>query len=167
MFHQVYVHIVWTTRGRAALIDAGLARFVCRILRALARKVRCYIIEIGMVQTHVHLLVRVHPTTSIAQLLKRLKGASSALSTQEGYGAAGRLYWAKGYSAHSVSTRNLERVRRYLRGQPSHHPAEAISGWDGDQAAEYDAASETARTEESMRLKSRLGKVALRDTSSE
>ncbi len=148
MFHQLYVHIVWTTRDRAPLIDAALARFLCRILRALARKERCYILEIGMVQTHVHLLVRVHPTTSIAQLLKRLKGASSALATQEGYGAAGRLYWAKGYSVHSVSTRILERVRHYLRGQPQHHPAEAIAGWGGDEAAEYDVASEAARARE-------------------
>ena len=95
------------------------------------------------------LLVRVRPTTCPSTLVKRLKGASSALAAQEGYGAEGRLYWAKGYSAHSVSIRNLERVRHYLRGQPSHHPAEAIAGWAGDDAAEYDVASETARAEES------------------
>ena len=61
MRHRLYVHLVWTTRERARLIDRDLARFLCGFLRAMARKERAYVLEIGMVQTHVHLLVRVHP----------------------------------------------------------------------------------------------------------
>jgi REP element-mobilizing transposase RayT len=142
MRHQIYLHLGWTTRDRAALIDCPLARFLSRILRALARKERSYILEIGMVQTHVHLLIRIRPTTCVASLVKRMKGASSALATQEGFAApGGRLYWAKGYSVDSVSARALENIRQYLRDQPRHHPAEAILEWEGDIAAEYDSAS--------------------------
>jgi REP element-mobilizing transposase RayT len=95
--HRLYLHVVWTTRDHAALIDAPLARFLVRILRVLARRERSYVLEVGMVQTHVHLLVRIRPTTPIASLVKRLKGTSSAIATQEGYAVAGaRLYWAKG-----------------------------------------------------------------------
>ena len=64
----------------------------------MARKERAYILEIGMVQTHVHLLARVHPTNPVSSLVKRLKGASSAVAAQEGLGRLGWLYWAKGYS---------------------------------------------------------------------
>jgi putative transposase len=80
MRHRLYVHLVWTTRARSRLIDAPLARFLCRFLRAMARKERAYILEIGMVQTHVHLLARVHPTVPVSSLVKRLKGASSAVA---------------------------------------------------------------------------------------
>ncbi len=139
MRHRLYIHLVWTTRARARLIDAALARFLCRFLRALARKERAYILEIGMVQTHVHVLARVHPTNSVSSLVKRLKGASSAVADQEGLGGLGRLYWAKGYSVHSVSVRALDVVRAYLRRQSIHHPEEAIVGWEGD-ASEYDDA---------------------------
>ena len=45
--------------------------------------------------------------------------------------------WARGYAVQSVSPQALETVRRYLRGQPRHHPAEAIPGWIGD-VAEFD-----------------------------
>ncbi len=31
--HRLYVHLVWTTRGRERLIDPDLARFLCRFLR--------------------------------------------------------------------------------------------------------------------------------------
>lgn len=104
----------------------------------MARKERAYILEIGMVQTHVHLLARVHPTISVSSLVKRLKGASSAVAAQEGVGKPGRLYWAKGYSVQSVSVRAVDVVRAYLRRQPLHHPEEAIVGWDGD-VPEYDS----------------------------
>jgi putative transposase len=137
MRHRVYVHVVWTTRGRERLIDGALAHFLCRFLRAMARKERAYILEIGMVQTHVHLLCRCHPTIPLSQLVKRLKGASSAVAAQEGLGTLGRLYWTKGYSVQSVSEWALDRVRAYLRRQPIHHPEEAIAGWEGD-VPEYD-----------------------------
>jgi len=74
---------------------------------------------------------------TVASLVKRLKGASSAVAALEGLGGLGRLYWAKGYSVHSVSARALDTVRAYLRRQPIHHPAEAIVDWEGD-IPEYD-----------------------------
>ena len=139
MRHRLYIHLVWTTRARERLIDRDLARFLCRFLRAMARKERAYILEIGMVQTHVHLLARMHPTVPVSQVVKRLKGASSAVAAQEGLGSQGRLSWAKGYAVHSVSTGALPSVRVYLRGQPQHHAEEAIAGWEGD-VPEYDRA---------------------------
>ena len=138
MRHRLYVHLVWTTLGRERLIDPELARFLCRFLRAMARKERAYVLEIGMVQTHVHLLARLHPTVPVSILVKRLKGASSAVAAQKGLGSQGRLSWAKGYSVESVSGRALEPVRGYLRAQPTHHPGEAIIGWEGDTSPEYD-----------------------------
>jgi putative transposase len=139
MRHRLYIHLVWTTRGRERLIDRDLARFLCRFLRAMARKERAYVLEIGLVQTHIHVLARVHPTNSISSLVKRLKGASSAIAGEEGLGKTAKLYWAKGYSVQSVSSRSLDTVRAYLRRQPAHHESEAIVGWEGDMP-EYDAA---------------------------
>lgn len=132
MRHRLYIHLIWTTQHRERLIDRPIAQFLCRFLRALARKERAHILEIGMVQTHLHLLARIHPTVAISRLVKRLKGASSAVATKEGLGTNGRLYWAKGYSVDTVSRRNLDAVRSYLRSQPTHHREEAIPGWEGD-----------------------------------
>ena len=132
MRHRLYIHLIWTTRNREPLIDRDIARFLCRFLRAMARKEQAHILEIGLVQTHLHILARLHPTTAVSTLVKRLKGASSAVATTEGLGTNGRLYWSKGYSVDTVSRRNLESVRAYLRSQPTHHKGEAIPGWSGD-----------------------------------
>jgi hypothetical protein len=51
MFHELYAHLAWTTRDRLPLIDFEGARFLTRILRALARKEHAYVLEIGLVST--------------------------------------------------------------------------------------------------------------------
>ena len=140
MLDRIYCHIVWTTRHRQPLIDAGLARFLCGFLRAVATQENARILEIGMVQTHVHLVVRTHPTTDLVRLLQRLKGGSAAIAGKERHSTDGnRLRWAKGYSIHSVSPRGVAAARQYLRDQPKHHPDQRIAGWRGDQP-EYESA---------------------------
>ena len=150
---RIYCHIVWTTRHREALIDAGLARFLCGFLRGVASQEVARILEIGMVRTHVHLLVRIRPMTNVSRLLQRLKGGSAAIAGKERHAAEGTpLKWAKGYSIHSVGMRDLAAVRAYLRAQPLHHPDEVILGWEGDRP-EYEAAgSDEWRSEERRRL---------------
>ena len=67
------------------------------------------LLELGMVTTHVHLLIRAHPTTTIPRLLQRLKGASSALAGKElGLPLEEQLRWAQGYTIQTVSRSMLE-----------------------------------------------------------
>ena len=142
MWHRLYYHITWTTRERQHLIDAGLAQFLCRFLRSVARQERAHILEIGMVDTHVHLLVRTHPTTDISRLLQRMKGGSSAMAEKERHSTTNRvLKWSKGYAIRTVGPRSLEVVRQYLRSQAARHPNEVIKDWAGDQP-EYEIAGQ-------------------------
>ena len=134
MIDRIYCHVVWKTRDRQPLIDAGVARFLCGFLRAVAAQEGARILQIGMVRTHVHVLVRVHPTTVLSRLLQRLKGGSAAIAGKERHAPPdNRLRWAKGYSIYSVSPRSLDAVRHYLRTQPERHPDMVITGWTGDE----------------------------------
>lgn len=133
MRHRFYAHVVWTTLGREPRIDADLARFLCRFARPIAGEERARILEMGMVSTHVHALVRLHPMTDVVRLVQRLKGSSAAVANRERRLPPGlQLRWAKGYSLQSVSPRAVPIVREYLRAQPQHHPNERIPGWEGD-----------------------------------
>lgn len=133
--HRIYYHIVWTTRERAPVIDAGLATFICRFIRSVARQERAHILEIGIVSTHLHALLRAHPTTDLPRLLQRMKGGSSAVAGKEHHSTRGKtLKWSQGYSITSVSPRSLDAVRQYLRAQPTRHHGETIPDWSGDAA---------------------------------
>ena len=131
MRDRLFVHIVWTTRGREPVIDAAVARFLTRFLPAVARQERAGLHALGMVRTHIHLLLQLHPSTNISRLLQRLKGGSSVLANREGHAAARPLRWARGYNIESVSPRALASAREYVLRQPAHHPREAIPGWSG------------------------------------
>jgi len=66
---RLFVHIVWTCRDRAPVIDLAVPRFLARFLPAVSRQERAGVHALGMVQTHVHLLLQLHPTTNISRLL--------------------------------------------------------------------------------------------------
>jgi REP element-mobilizing transposase RayT len=112
------------------MIDALIARYLSDALPAIALSERTRALEIGIVATHVHLLVRCHPTTSLPKLIQMLKGATSHAVSSGRLGAAASLRWDKGYHLATVSERAIDRVADYVATQSQHHPAEAIPGWN-------------------------------------
>jgi REP element-mobilizing transposase RayT len=132
MSHQLFYHILWTTRDRRSRIDRHVAAFLDQTLRTIAAQERARVLALGLVTTHVHLLVRVHPMTSVPRLLQRLKGVSSALAGRTLRLAPGRqLQWAPGYTIHTVSPSVVAKLADYVRNQAVRHPREAIKGWKG------------------------------------
>ena len=133
MWHRLYYHLVWTTEARAPLIDRQCVEFICRYSRHAAGDFRATILEIGAVRSHVHVLLVAHPMTDLTRLIGRIKGGSSTVWNKDYAPEAGwRMKWASGYGLSTVSPRQLDRVRSYLRAQPIHHPDEVIEGWRGD-----------------------------------
>jgi putative transposase len=132
MNHHIYFHILWSTRDHRRLITRDGARFLDRTLRTIAEQERTRVLALGIVTTHVHLLVRAHPMTAVPRLLQRLKGASSALAGRALRQTPGRqLQWAPGYTIHTVSPSVVAKLADYVRNQAVRHPREAIKGWKG------------------------------------
>jgi REP element-mobilizing transposase RayT len=77
------------------------------------------VLALGGVEDHVHLLVRIPATVSVAALMNQVKGASSHLlmhrTGNEGF------KWQGGYGAYSVSRDRLSIVTRYVECQREHH----------------------------------------------
>jgi REP element-mobilizing transposase RayT len=125
---RLFFHIVWTTRRRVRILDAPAALFLERYLRAVARQERARVLALGVVASHVHVLVETHAMTSIPRLVQRFKGGSSVLINREGHlaHAAKTLRWAKGYAVHTVGRPGLDAARAYVRSQGDRHPEERI-----------------------------------------
>lgn len=135
MHHRLVVHIVWTTRDRLPSINRVRAQYLWEHLPIIVRQERGRLLELGIVTTHLHMLVRLHPTTQIPRLLQRMKGGSAY--GINGAAAIGQthLRWAKGYSVTSVSPRAMQSVETYVRHQHLRHSQEAIAGWSNDPVA--------------------------------
>lgn len=76
---QVYVivHLVWATRHRAPLLAPDLDPQLEALLAAFARDAGGALLLAGVASDHVHTLVRVRATASLADLTRRMKGGSA------------------------------------------------------------------------------------------
>jgi len=122
---QLYIHLAWTTRDRRAMIDAATKPHLEDFLRKSAAREGVQIVALGIVQTHVHMLIRSGPRVDLARLLQMLKGGSSHAMNRLPGNVLG-LRWAREYSATTVSPKNLRSAIAYVIHQEGRHPDERI-----------------------------------------
>ena len=126
IYTQLYLHLVWSTRSRRPyLADAELRRRVYECINAVCTNLRCDVLAIGGTADHVHVLVRPAATIAPADLVKRIKGASSHM-VNHGAAAPADFRWQGGYGAFSVSKRHVPVVRNYVVNQEEHHRARRL-----------------------------------------
>jgi putative transposase len=118
----LYLHLVWATWDRLPLITPDIERPLFRCIQSEARAQGCDILALNGVSDHVHLLVRLPSTVTIANLLRQVKGASSHFAN-EILRADGSFKWQGTYGAFTVSRWDLDRVIAYVERQKEHHGA--------------------------------------------
>ncbi|MGD9564344.1 MAG: transposase [Pyrinomonadaceae bacterium] len=109
-------HIVFRTKGGAALIDASWESELYRYLGGIVRGWKGIAIEINGMPDHVHLLVLLTPCDFPA-FMRELKAYSSKWAKQHDRDFA----WQRRYGAFTVSSSVGEKVRSYIRNQKTHH----------------------------------------------
>jgi REP element-mobilizing transposase RayT len=77
----VYVHFVWTTWDRLPLLTDTFERQVRRAIAAKCAELGSELVALGGIEDHVHLLVGLPATISLADFIGKVKGASSHLVT--------------------------------------------------------------------------------------
>ena len=115
-----WFHCVFSTKERRPLITPPLRERLWPFLGGIARQNRMKAIEIGGTLDHVHILLSLPATLSIAQALQLLKGASSRW-VHETFPEHRRFRWQEKYGAFSVSVSQLDKAIRYIQGQEQHH----------------------------------------------
>ena len=117
---KLYVHLVWSTRGREALIGSDWEQRLYACLGQIALENKARVLAVGGIVDHVHILVEYGFAVFLPTLIKQLKGASSHFVNHEicpGYPFA----WQSDYYAASVSADDAPRVIEYIRQQKDHH----------------------------------------------
>jgi putative transposase len=118
---QVYLHIVYSTKHRAAWLQDEMVRKQLYAEMAVAlQKVRCPALIINGMADHVHILCRMSRTITIAGLIEASKTDPSRWIKHQGPKYA-EFHWQNGYGVFSVSASNVEAVRRYIECQEEHH----------------------------------------------
>lgn len=128
---RVYLHLVWTTHARQPLISGALEPALHDALGQRCQENGAKPLAIGGVEDHVHLLVVLPATWSVAALAKDLKGWSSHFANR--VASSTRLFrWQRAYGAFSVGEDSVEAVRGYIERQREHHARGDAGGWESE-----------------------------------
>ena len=119
-FNQLYVHLVWSTWDRAPAITPVIRPRLYAAMLDTCQKLRCEPIAIGGIEDHVHLLVHLHTSVAVADLVKAVKGSSSHL-VNHAILPGEDFRWQGAYGAFSIRKEDVDQVTSYLRNQENHH----------------------------------------------
>ena len=116
---QLYVHIVWSTWDRAPVITPDVQAWIWPAIAEKARMLGSGRVQVGGMLDHVHVASELPATVALAEFVRHLKGASSALAGQRL--GPGHLRWQGGYAAFTLRAAEMPVVEMYIRRQPEHH----------------------------------------------
>ncbi len=69
---------------------------------------------------HIHILIGLHPTIAISDMVRDIK-ASSSKWINENKWVKGRFRWQEGFGAFTYSKSQIDTVAKYILNQPEHH----------------------------------------------
>ncbi len=119
-FNSVHIHFVFSTLNRQKLIAPEIRESLWAYMAGIASNNNMKALVIGGVSDHVHMLISMPTTITIAKAIQLIKGNSSKWIHEE-YKDISRFAWQVGYASISVSPGRVERTVRYIRNQESHH----------------------------------------------
>lgn len=112
-------HVIWCPKYRRKVLNNGVDIRFKEILSAILEEKNAELIELEVMEDHVHLLVEVDPQFGIHKLVKLIKGRSSRLLRQEFPYLETRLptLWSNSYFVSTVGGAPLSIIKQYIENQ--------------------------------------------------
>ena len=115
---NVVIHLIFSTKSRQPLITPEMCSDLFAYLGGIVRELRGTALIINGTADHVHMLIRIRPAQSVAEVARIVKTNSSRWAHEKWHSP---FAWQTGYGAFSVSESNVPEVSRYIANQPEHH----------------------------------------------
>lgn len=113
-------HIVFAPKYRRKEVYGKIKSDIGQILRKLCEQKSVEIIEAEACPDHIHMLVSIPPSLSVAQFMGFLKGKSSLMIFDRHanlkYKYGNRHFWCRGYYVDTVG-RNKTAIAQYIKKQ--------------------------------------------------
>ena len=123
----IYFHFVWSVSDSSTEINGQIERPLFRCIVGQIHKLNCKVLAINGVPDHIHLVVKVSTTVSIAHLVKQAKGVSAKFANDQLL-SDGYFQWEPGYGAFTISRWDLDKIINYVKKQKTHHQVGKLLG---------------------------------------
>ncbi len=119
-FIKIYVHFVWSTKNRQALLTRNIRQKVFNHIRENAKTKNIYIDFINGYHDHVHCLISLNDDLSIGKIAQLVKGESSYWINKNKL-TKSKFEWQDEYMAIGIGDEKIPLVREYIAKQEEHH----------------------------------------------
>ncbi|UTA69488.1 IS200/IS605 family transposase [Emticicia sp. 21SJ11W-3] len=119
-YTQIYLHIIFAVKYREGVIQASWKNELYKYITGVIQEQKHKLIIINGMPDHLHILIGMHPTQSISELVQDIKGNSSTWINKRKL-VLGKFEWQEGYGAFSYSKSQVKDVIKYIENQEEHH----------------------------------------------
>ena len=117
---RITCHIVFATKNRRPAIPQNHKRELYAYIHGILQNKKCNLIRMNGMSDHVHMLVDIHPSISVSELVKAVKQASS-IWLKENHKFPMFECWGEGYFATSIGSDGIDACKNYIINQEEHH----------------------------------------------
>lgn len=117
---QNYIHIVFSTKHREALIYPPYEQELHAYLGGVCKELECPVLIVGGYTDHIHILCMLSKKIALMTLVQKVKAHSSKwMKTKDK--RLENFFWQNGYGAFSVNPSEVDVVVNYIKNQHEHH----------------------------------------------
>jgi len=117
---NLVLHMIFSTKDRAGLITQDVRADLFSYLGGIVREMGATALIINGTADHVHMLIRIRPAQSPAEIVRVVKANSSRWIRIREKNRR-RFAWQTGYGVFSVSESSVTEVSRYIAQQEERH----------------------------------------------
>jgi putative transposase len=112
--------VVFATAERRPMIREDIQEMLYRYIGGIARENGIPALAVGGANDHIHLLLSLPRTVSVAKAVQLLKSGSSKW-LHESFPKLKSFAWQEGYGAFSIGVSQRAATVKYIEGQAEHH----------------------------------------------
>ena len=117
---KIWIHLIFSTKNREALITKGNKSKIIEHIKNNAKEKEIFIDFINGDKDHIHILLSLGSEQNIAKVVQLIKGESSFWINKNKISKT-KFEWQDEYIALSVSGTVINKVREYIKNQEEHH----------------------------------------------
>ncbi len=114
------LHCVFSTKKRLPVITPELRSRLHAYVGGIAEQNEMHALSVGGVADHLHVLLSIKPTMTLAKAMQLIKGGSS-LWIHETFPSIKEFAWQEGYGAFSIGVSQKPDTIWYIENQEEHH----------------------------------------------
>ena len=119
--YQCSYHIVWCPKYRFRIMKGEVGKYIAKRIESLCEWKEIEILELNVMEDHVHMIITLPPKISVSEIMGILKG-KTAISLFKNFPTLkkkpywGNHFWSRGYCVSTIGL-DEDKIRRYVKYQ--------------------------------------------------